>query len=104
MIFVALDESASKGELLLVEGGMLRYHRRRDGIFVIREILVLPTHRRKGVGRALVSEVISRARLHTIRCKCPAKYVESNLFWSAMGFTLLEEKGGVNLWQRPLHP
>lgn len=31
MIFVALSEAAQKGKLLLVDGGMLRFHLRRDG-------------------------------------------------------------------------
>lgn len=56
MIFAALKEAAERGELLLVEGGLCRWHRRRDGIVVIREIIVLPPHRRKGVGRALAAD------------------------------------------------
>ncbi len=35
MIFEALYESAKRGELLLVEGGMCRWHLRRDGVLVI---------------------------------------------------------------------
>lgn len=101
MIFVALEESARKGELLLVDGGMCRYHRRRDGVVVIREILVLPSRRRCGIGRNLVAEVIQVAHGRVVRCKCPEKYAAANQFWRAMGFTLIEQKDGVNLWQRP---
>lgn len=36
-----MSEAADKGELILVDGGMCRYHRRRDGVVVVREILVL---------------------------------------------------------------
>lgn len=100
MIFAALDEAASRGELLLVDGGMCRWHRRKDGIIVIREILVLPHRRRTGVGRRLVQDVITRAR-GVVQAKCPVKLEESNLFWRAMGFTLIQEKDGINLWQRP---
>lgn len=101
MIFVALSESADKGELLLVDGGMCRYHRRKDGIHTIREILILPQFRRKGVGTKLVLEVMGRADGRPIKARCPVKYVEANLFWRAMGFALLEERDGINLWQRP---
>jgi hypothetical protein len=51
MIFVALEEAASKGQLLLIDGGMCRFHKRKDGVTVIREIIVLPTRRKQGVGQ-----------------------------------------------------
>lgn len=103
MIFVALAEAAQRGTLLLVDGGMLRYHRRRDGVYTIREILVLPTHRRRGIGRRLVGEVITRAAHAAVQARCPDRpdYAAANAFWRAMGFALLETREGVNLWQRP---
>lgn len=100
MIFVALNEAAQRGELILVQDGMLRYHRRRDGVVVVREILVLPFRRRTGLGRSLVRLLLERTGSAVLRARCPAAY-EANHFWRAMGFTLVEEKGGVNLWQRP---
>lgn len=105
MIFVALAEAAEKGELVLLEGGMCRWHRRRDGVVVIREILVLPSVRRKGIGRALIQAVYASQGNgdRVVQAKCPAKY-GSNYFWQAMGFTLLSETKGINLWQRPSHP
>lgn len=104
MIFVALSEAANRGELLLADGGMCRWHLRRDGVVVIREILVLPAARRRGVGRSLLGEVLRRNSGRVLRAKCPAEYESGNAFWAAMGFTKLSTDGGVNLWQRPAHP
>jgi hypothetical protein len=42
VIFAALNEAAERGELLLTVGGLCRFHLRRDGVVVIRELLVVP--------------------------------------------------------------
>lgn len=97
MIFVALSEAADRGQLLLVEGGLCRFHRRRDGVVVIRELLVLPARRRQRIGRGLVQEVLCRAGNLPVQARCPAAY-EANGFWAAMGFRLASQADGVNLW------
>ena len=51
MIYQALSEAADKGELLLINGGMCRFHIRKDGQCTIREIIVLPDHRCRRLGR-----------------------------------------------------
>lgn len=99
MIFAALAEAADRGELLLLAGGMCRFHLRRDGIVTIREILVLPSHRGLGLGRTMVEEVQRRHPGATLRATCPADY-PSNGFWRHLGFFLVHE-GDTNLWQRP---
>jgi GNAT superfamily N-acetyltransferase len=99
MIFVALDEAARKGELQLMDGGMCRWHLRRDGVVVIREIIVLPGRRRQGVGRRLVEAVQAANPGRTLRAKCPAAY-EANGFWRHMGFALAASEKGANLWER----
>jgi GNAT superfamily N-acetyltransferase len=104
MIFVALSEAADNGTLILVEGGLCRWYRRRDGIVVIREILTLPTHRRRGIGRRMLAEVIAVNPGRVLRAKCPTKYDSGNRFWLAMVFTLIETKDEVNTWQRPANP
>lgn len=104
MIFVALSESADIGRLVLVDGGLCRWHRRRDGVVTIREILVLPSHRRKGVGRGMLVQVMRANPDRTLRARCPVEYDAGNAFWAAMAFTLIEVKGGLNLWQRPANP
>lgn len=104
MIFVALSEAAEKGQLILADGGMCRWHRRRDGVVVIREILVLPGRRRRGVGGDMIRQVLAANGGRVVKAKCPQKYESGNAFWAAMAFTLVETKGGINLWQRPANP
>lgn len=99
MIFVALSEADRKGELILVDSGMCRWHRRRDGIVVVREILVLQSARRKGIGRAIIEMVKAANPGRRILAKCPKGY-ESNSFWKCVGFHLVDDEGH-NLWQFP---
>lgn len=104
MIFAVLSEAADRGQLLLVEGGLCRFHRRRDGVVVIRELLVLPARRRQRIGRGLVREVLCRAGNRPVQARCPVAYEAGNAFWKAMAFHLMAEKDGINLWQRPAYP
>lgn len=102
MIFVALSESADKGELFLVDGGLCRFHLRRDGVVTIKELLVLPHDRRKGVGRALVERVQAKHPASALRATCPAEY-DANRFWEAMGFAIAAYKppdGKLIQWER----
>lgn len=101
MIFEALAEAAGRGELLLAEGGLCRFHLRRDGWVTVREILVLPPFRGRGLGKRLVWQAGLKAR--GVRARCPAD-LPSNGFWSALGFRLvgtLPGKRPVNVWERP---
>jgi GNAT superfamily N-acetyltransferase len=98
VIFVALNEAADKGKLLLVDGGMLRFHVRRDGVVKIHEVIVLPSHRRKGVGRRLVQEVRARYPALIIRALCPTEY-ESNGFWKRLGFVHTATTERANVWE-----
>lgn len=98
MIFAALAEAASKDELLLVNGGMCRFHRRRDGVVVIREILVLPQSRLMGVGSDMVAEVQRRNPGCVIHARCPAEY-EANGFWERIGCSVIGRSEKGNLWE-----
>lgn len=98
MIFIAMEEAARNGELILVHGGLCRFHRRRDGNTIIREILVLPEYRRSGIGRRLLAEVISRRGDGPVIAKCPKGY-EANLFWAAMGFEIAGETERLFQWE-----
>lgn len=100
LIFVALNEAADRGELILCNGGLCRFHRRRDGVVVIREILVLPDRRRRGIAIGMIAEVIRRNPGAVILARCPVEY-EANTFWPLAGFRLKDTKEGINLWELP---
>jgi GNAT superfamily N-acetyltransferase len=99
VIFAALSEAADRGELFLCESGLCRWHLRRDGVVVVRELLVLPAARRKGVGSALVARVAAANPGALLRARCPAAY-EANRFWEALGFRVAACEAGVNVWER----
>ena len=101
MIFVALNEAAQKGELILVPDGFCRWHLRRDGVVVIREIIVLPFRRRTGVARRMVAQLRQVNLGRTILARCPEAY-EANRFWGALGFETVAIEKGIITWQ--LHP
>lgn len=100
MIFPALLESADRGELLLVQDGLCRWHRRRDGSVTIRELIVLPFRRGTGVGRRLLVLVRQHNPGAILRARCPAHY-PANGFWQRLGFRLAGTEKGVNLWECP---
>lgn len=100
MIYQALSEAAERGELILVAGGLCRFHRRRDGVVTIREVIVLPLLRRSGLGRFMVESVRGKHPGATLRCKCPASS-PSNLFWAALGWSDRGEAAGLRTWELP---
>jgi len=104
-MFIELAEAAHRGELILADGGMCRWHLRRDGVVTIRELFVLPGRRRQGIGERIFCDVLAARGngSRVIRCRCPVACESGNAFWRKMGFTLLETKDGLNLWQRPSH-
>lgn len=106
MIFTALSEAADRKELLLVHSGLCRFHRRKDGVVVIREILVLPSARRCGVGREMIEEIQRRHPGAPLLARCPASTADGrvgagNVFWRHMGFRLAASDEKLNTWQLP---
>jgi GNAT superfamily N-acetyltransferase len=97
LIFAALNEAAERGELILVDGGLCRFHQRRDGVLVIREVIVTPERRRQGIGSRIVHWACKTHR-GLVVAKCPTKY-PSNDFWRALGFELVGESKGINEWR-----
>lgn len=84
MIFEALAEAAGRGELLLIDGGVCRWHLRRDGVLVVREIVAT----RKGAGSEMLARLVAVAREHgapTIRARCPAD-LPANRWYPRRGF------------------
>ena len=81
MIFETLYDSAKAGELLLIDGGLCRYHLRRDGQLTIHEIISL----RPGAGMAMLDHLTQVAAARFIRAKCPAD-LPSNQWYARRGF------------------
>lgn len=81
MIFETLYESATRGELQLLDGGMCRYHLRRDGQLTIHEIIST----RPGVGTAMLDRLSAVAGARFILAKCPAD-LPSNAWYARRGF------------------
>lgn len=85
MIFEPLQESAQRGELILVDGGLCHWHLRRDGQLTIREIIVLPRWQRQGIGRKILESLKLTKGATSIFAKCPAD-LSANEWYKAMGF------------------
>jgi GNAT superfamily N-acetyltransferase len=102
VIFEALSEACERGELVLEDGALCRFHLRRDGTLTVRELLVLPRRRGEGRARRLVEHLRIRQR-HAARrmvAKCPAD-LPANGFWEHLGFRLERQEAGkrpVNVW------
>jgi GNAT superfamily N-acetyltransferase len=89
----AFADALHRGELIVAQDGgnvlgFVRFHRRRDGVATIYEIVTEPGRRRRGVARRLVSAVVEDCRRHGIRMlrlSCPAD-LEANDFYPHVGF------------------
>jgi len=81
MVFETLNESAKRGELMLIDGGLCHWHLRRDRQLTIREIIST----RRGAG----SEMLARLKLEggagSIFAKCPSD-LEANGWYERRGF------------------
>jgi GNAT superfamily N-acetyltransferase len=90
----AFIDSARRGELLVATEadavvGFVRFHKRRDGVATLYEIVTAPGRRRRGVARQLVAAVVEEGRLwgaRLLRLSCPAE-LPANAFYQAVGFT-----------------
>ena len=94
MIFETLYESTARGELILIDGGYCRWHRRRDGVTVIYEIL----SQKPGAGQAMLAQLA-----RPIVAKCPAD-LDANAWYARRGFvqvaTETTRSGRVlNVWR-----
>ena len=102
MIFETLYESAQRGELLLVEGGICNWHLRRDGVLVIYEIIST----QKGAGIRMLNTLRETPGARCIFAKCPVDLV-SNIWYARRGFRLVRvetTKSGraLNCWEMAL--
>jgi ribosomal protein S18 acetylase RimI-like enzyme len=109
----ALVEAARERRLLVavLDGkvvGFVHFRCCRDGHATIYEIAVLPEHRRRGIGRALVEVVVQEAALRgcvVLQLKCPID-LPANEFYRRAGFTEAGIEEGkrrpLRLWQKRL--
>jgi hypothetical protein len=84
MIFEALWDSARHGELILVDGGMYRWHLRADGQVTIREIISL----RPGAGRKMLSRLKAVPGATSIFARCPEDLAQANAWYMKRGFKM----------------
>lgn len=108
MIFETLFESAQKGELLLVEGGLCHWHKcKRDnpkrkiqaGQITIREIISI----KPGAGTKMLDRLKTVYGVTSIFARCPVD-LASNQWYQKRGFDLEGQevtKNGrkLNLWR-----
>ena len=102
MCFENLYESAQRGELLLVDGGMCHWHLRRDGQLTIREIIAT----KRGAGVQMLDTLRGTTGATCIVAKCPADLV-SNGWYQAQGFELASTESAksgrkINVWKLSL--
>lgn len=83
MIFETLWESAQRGELMLVEGGLCHWHLRRDAQVTIREIIST----RPGAGSEMLARLKRVPGAESIFAKCPAD-LKANEWYARRGFEL----------------
>ena len=82
MIFESLQESNQRRELLLLDGGYCRWHRRRDATITIYEII----SQRPGAGQAMLAQLVAK-KPQAIVAKCPVD-LAANAWYGRRGFVL----------------
>jgi hypothetical protein len=102
VIFETLWDSARRGELLLIDGGMCHWHLRRDGQLTIREIIAV----RRGAGSEMLARLAAVPGARCIVAKCPAD-LDANAWYVRKGFALARTETTrtgrrVNAWRRDL--
>ena len=87
MIFETLAESNAHGELLLIDGGYCRWHKRRDATLVIYEIL----SQRPGAGQEILARLCAVPGIVAIVAKCPAD-LPANDWYERRGFVCIQHE------------
>lgn len=97
MIFQSLYEAMQRKELILIDGGFCRFHRRADGQLTILEIL----SSKPGAGSAILKQLEAMKPFY-ILAKCPTE-LPANEWYKKKGFKLIRQeqtKSGkyLNVW------
>jgi len=103
MVFETLYESALRGELILVDGGICHYHLRKDGQLTIREIIST----RRGAGTQMLQRLMQVPGTQSIFARCPSD-LESNAWYRHKGFLLegtetTRTGRTLNLWRMEMN-
>jgi len=92
-MFAILYEAAKQGRLILVDGGYCLWsQRKKDGVVVISEIIVLPERRGQGIGTRMLDELKKVKGATAIFLKCPSN-LPANKWYKSKGF----EEVGVEI-------
>ncbi len=99
MIFAALYESLLAGELIMIDGGMCRYHLRRNGQLTISAIL----SNKPGAGKQMLEMLKAKKAdgAKYLLAKCPKEY-EANKWYARKGFQLAKVEDRINIWKLEL--
>lgn len=102
MVFETLYEAAQRGELILIYGGVCRYHIRRDCQLTIYEIIST----RRGAGYEMLGILKQMSGVHSLFAKCPVD-LSANEWYERQGFDLesveITRTGrGLNCWRLQL--
>lgn len=81
MIFETLHESAERGELMLIDGGVCHWHLRRDGQLTIREIIST----KPGAGSQMFNRLRYTVGATSLFAKCPMD-LPANSWYAKKGF------------------
>lgn len=87
--FERLYESAQRGGLLLVSGGMCHWHLRSDGQLTIRCLIV--TTPGQGIGGAILHKLKRTRAARCIVAKCPED-LDANAWYARQGFAEQESE------------
>ncbi len=99
MIFETLYESAQRGELLLVTGGMCHWHLRRNGQVTIREIISI----RRGAGSEMLHTLKQTPGATSLFAKCPVDLAANDWYehcgFADVGRETTKSGRGLRLWR-----
>lgn len=91
LLGVYLDEGTVERGLVAIGGLNIDPYLDDRALGRIRHVYVLPRARSLGVGKALVAELLERARTHFERVRLRTVTDEGSRFYEALGFEVTEE-------------
>jgi len=99
MVFEILYKASKEKKLILIDGGLCHFNKRKDGQLTILEIISIKT----GAGSKMLEMLKKVSDINLIIAKCPSD-LESNKWWKKRGFTCIREEKTrttgrkINVW------